>query len=417
MGEGVGFQAPNLKLYHSEKCDILWAVNTEFPISLYCHIPFCRHRCAYCDFNTYARMEERIPAYTAALCAEIDQVSSAAGDRLAAHTVFFGGGTPSLLSAAQVGGILGALRAGFDLDAAAEITLEANPGTVTPEWLRGVNALGVNRLSLGMQSADRGELRFLERQHGPREVEQAVGWAREAGIANLSLDLIFGLPGQRLASWEASLRSALALDPEHLSLYSLTIEEGTPLHRRVERGLVNEPDNDTAADMYEAAMATLESAGYQQYEISNWAKPGRECRHNLQYWLNRPYLGFGAGAHGFAAEVRTANLKGVRAYIQAVADRSAGVFPRGAALETALEIDPVTEMGEMMMVGLRLTARGVRADDFHRRFGLDLAATYAEPIERLGRQGLLEWADGVGSALRLTRRGRLFGNRVFREFI
>ncbi len=413
----MGLQTQSSKLYHSEKCVILKLMNALSTYSLYCHIPFCHHRCAYCDFNTYARMESRIPAYTAALCNEIELVAAAASERLPAHTIFFGGGTPSLLAAEQVRQILSAMRAGFELSAAAEITLEANPGTVSPAWLQEVHSLGVNRLSFGMQSADAGELHFLERRHDLNDVVQAVQWAREAGFENLSLDLIFGLPGQVLATWDATLATALRLEPEHISLYALTIEEGTPLKRRVERGLVAVPDDDIAADMYELAMETLDAGGYGQYEISNWAKNGRECRHNLQYWLNLPYLGFGAGAHGLAAGVRTANKNDIREYIQAVNAAKAGMFPRGPAVLTAIEIDEATEVGETMMVGLRLTARGVSARDFHQRFGKKLEEVFSEPIDRLEREGLLDWTEGPDSALRLTRRGRLFGNRVFREFI
>jgi oxygen-independent coproporphyrinogen III oxidase len=418
----LGCQAQSSKLYHSENCVILNPVNTISNTSLYCHIPFCRHRCAYCDFNTYAKMEGRIPAYTAALCSEIEQTAAAAsvaslGERLPAHTIFFGGGTPSLLSVEQVGRILEAMRAGFDLSPGAEITLEANPGTVSPEWLRGVYAHGVNRLSFGMQSANAGELNFLERQHDLGDVVQAMQWSREAGFENLSLDLIFGLPEQALATWAATLETALGLNPEHISLYALTIEEGTPLKRQVERGLVAEPDDDAAADMYDLATAVLESHGYRQYEISNWARVGRECQHNLQYWLNLPYLGFGAGAHGFASGVRTANLNGIDAYIRAVRQGKAGVFPRGPANLTTFDIDEATEVGETMMVGLRLTERGVKAEDFQLRFGKSLAEVFARPIAKLEREGLVEWTKDPGSALRLTRRGRLFGNRVFREFI
>jgi oxygen-independent coproporphyrinogen-3 oxidase len=363
-------------------------------------------------------METRIPDYTAALCGEIAQVAAAAeGESLPAHTIFFGGGTPSLLTVEQVGRILEAMRAGFALSPDVEITLEANPGTVSPEWLQGMRAHGVNRLSFGMQSADAAELHFLERQHDLGDVFQAVAWAREAGFENLSLDLIFGLPGQALATWAATLTTTLQLSPEHISLYALTVEEGTPLKRWVDRGLVAEPDDDAAADMYEMAMEKLEAGGYGQYEISNWARAGRECRHNLQYWLNLPYLGFGAGAHGYAAGVRTANLNGIAEYIRAMRTEKSGVFPRGPAVKSATEIDEATEVGETMMVGLRLTERGVKARDFQMRFGKDLADVFARPIAKLEREGLLEWTQEPDSALRLTRRGRLFGNRVFREFI
>ena len=387
------------------------------PVSLYFHIPFCRHRCAYCDFNTYARMDHLIPAYTSALENEIVRVTENAGARLPVHTIFFGGGTPSLLPLERIGGILSICHERFNLFEDVEITLEANPGTVSHQWLLGVRALGVNRLSFGMQSADPAELRFLEREHGLRDVIDAVSWSRDAGFENLSLDLIFGLPGQSLPTWEATLAAALSLHPDHLSLYALTVEEGTPLNRWVERGLVSAPDDDSAADMYDKAIEVLARHGLEQYEISNWALPGRECRHNLQYWLDLPYLGFGAGAHGYANGVRTANVKGIREYIRTVEMGTSGEFPHSPAVHSKVAINVETEMGEVMMVGLRLTERGVVDREFHARFGRHLIDVYEHPIEKLQREGLLEWKDGPGSALRLTRNGRLFGNRVFREFI
>lgn len=383
--------------------------------SLYLHIPFCSHRCAYCDFNTYAGMEQRIPAYIDALCTEIRMVATGAGERLPVHSVFFGGGTPSLLTDEQVGATLRSLRESFEINKDAEITLEANPGSVSLEWLAAVRRSGVNRISMGMQSADESELSLLTRRHTPGETAQAVRWARTAGFDNLSLDLIFGLPGQTVEPWERTLETALSFAPEHLSLYALTVEEGTPLAGWVENGRVPRPDDDLAAAMYELASERLEVSGYRQYEISNWSLPGRECIHNLQYWLNRPYLGFGAGAHGYARGVRTANLNGIEAYIHAVASSGPADFPRGPALSTATLIDRDTEMGETMMVGLRLTDHGVLPREFQARFGLRLEEHFARPIARLQSEGLLEWSPA--GALRLTRRGRLFGNRVFREFI
>ncbi len=390
-------------------------------LSLYIHFPFCRHRCAYCDFNTYAGMEEYIPAYVDALCAEIGMVARRAGERLRAHTVFLGGGTPSLLPAISIEKILDACRRGFDLLPEAEITLEANPGTVTPEWLEKARGLGVNRLSFGMQSVHPGDLRILERQHDPIDVIRAVEWSRRAGFDNLNLDLIFGIPGQDLLRWEATLDFALRLNPDHLSLYSLTVESGTPFKRWVERGLVALPDDDLAAEMYELACQRLDGAGYAHYEISNWARKSRDrddrCRHNLQYWLMDPYLGFGAGAHGFAAHVRTANVRGIKAYITRCAVDEGRPFPAGPAADILTPLDPWTEMQETMMVGLRLIEQGVSAVGFHRRFGLALQEAFGPQIDRLIQAGLLEWAGDGQERLRLSRRGWLLGNRVFMEFI
>ncbi len=428
--------------------------------SLYLHIPFCVHRCGYCDFNTYAGLEALIPAYTDALVREIEQAAAqaAAGQpgRLPAHTIFFGGGTPSLLPIPALERILGALRASFDLDPQAEITLEANPGTLSPEYLHALHALGVNRLSLGVQSANPGELRLLERQHDFPDVIRSVTWARQAGFDNLSLDLIFGLPEQSLASWQRSLERVLDLQPEHLSLYALTIEHGTPFGHWARRGLLSAPDPDAAAEMYEWASERLERSGYAPYEISNWARadapgpagqaaqrvtpaddttsPALACRHNLQYWHNLPYLGLGAGAHGYAAGQRTINTLSPQAYIQRLSGQAAPTtgdaplaepatsagrppFPITAATQSAQPIDRAAEIGETMMMGLRLVREGVSDAVFQARFGQSLREVFPKQIEHLQRQGLLEWAGPDGDRLRLTRRARLIANRVFVEFI
>ena len=390
-------------------------------ISLYIHIPFCIHRCSYCDFNTYAGQENSIEPYVAALNREIGTVAAAAGERLPVHTIFFGGGTPSILPPELIGKLLNTCREGFEVDPQAEVTMEANPGTVSKVGLEKLRTYGLNRISLGMQSAHPAELRLLERQHDTLDVIRAVAWARTAGFDNLNLDLIFGLPAQSLESWTETLKTALGLRPEHLSLYALTIEHGTPFRRWLERGLVQAPDDDLAADMYEAAEELLDREGFIQYEISNWARlRGQQplvSRHNLQYWLNQPYLGFGAGAHGYAASQRTMNVRGIRAYIQRVNAGGQRPFPAGPGVEQVLPIDTWTAMQEHMMVGLRLVEAGVRNTAFTQRFGFPLESVFPKQIKKLTNQGLLEWVGGVQDQLRLTRRGRLLGNAVFREFI
>ena len=275
------------------------------PHSIYLHIPFCQHRCSYCDFNTYAGLENLISAYAQALQHEIKYVAATLDAKLPVHTIFFGGGTPSLLPAEYLANILKTLRTSFNVFPDAEISLEANPGTLSAAYLTELRNLGINRLSLGMQSAHPDELKFLERIHDYMDVVDAVTWARQAGFDNLSLDLIFGLPEQQTQTWVDSLQRALALAPEHFSLYALTLEHGTPLGSWAARGLIPEPDPDRAADMYELATEMLAQAGYAQYEISNWARENHECRHNVQYWRNQPYLGLGAGAHGFVNGMRT----------------------------------------------------------------------------------------------------------------
>ncbi len=389
------------------------------PYSLYLHIPFCRHRCAYCDFNTYAGLEDLIPAYTRALCAEIHWLGEAAAKRLPVHTIFLGGGTPSLLPVEALEAILRAAQDRFSWDPDIEITLEANPGALSLEYLRAIRSTGINRLSLGMQSSHPEELHFLERQHDFVDVIEAVKWARQAGFDNLSLDLIYGLPGQSLASWETSLKRALALHPEHLSLYALSLEHGTPMGGWVKRGLISLPDSDLAADMYELASERLATNGYQQYEISNWAshRNGRVqvCRHNVQYWRNLPYLGLGAGAHGFVAGYRTVNVRAPNAYIQRLsAPDHAPPFPRTPATSEARPLDRQTEMRETMMMGLRLTREGVVEAAFRQRFHTSLREAFGKEINSLVNAGLLEWSQ---EAIRLTKRGRLLGNQVFMAFV
>jgi putative oxygen-independent coproporphyrinogen III oxidase len=389
------------------------------PYSLYLHIPFCRKRCSYCDFNTCAGFEQLIPAYLSALAAEIEKVSASAPARLPVHTIYFGGGTPSILAAGQIEAVLNLLETQFDLQVGLEITLEANPGTVSLDQLRDLRAAGVNRLSFGMQSAHADELVLLERLHDPYGVIEAVKWARQAGYDNLSLDLIYGLPDQRLERWKFSLEMAIQLAPEHLSLYSLTLEEGTQLHRWASRGLVNWPDDDLMADMYLWAMERLEAAGYYQYEIANFAKRSSDgellaSRHNMQYWRNQPYLGFGAGAHGSAAKLRVANEKDLQRYIKQCQTELVERFPIGPAAADVIEIDRMSEMQETMMVGLRLTDDGVSRQGFRTRFDEDMQDVFGKEIAELIGLDLVEWQ---GDCIRLTKHGRPLGNQAFMRFV
>ena len=404
--------------------------------SVYLHIPFCRHRCAYCDFNTYAGQEARIPDYVAALQREVHFLTDTAPERFPVHTVYFGGGTPSLLPVLAFEQTLKTLSRCFELTPDTEISIEANPGTLSPAYLRELRATGVNRLSLGMQSADIHELIFLERQHQFEDVCNAVDWARQAGFDNLNLDLIFGLPEQHIETWEASLSQALALSPEHFSLYALTIEHGTPLGRQAALGLIRAPDPDLAAEMYDLAGERLAEAGFMQYEISNWAQGKVEsgmrnaetlstphsahlaCRHNLQYWCNRPYFGFGAGAHGFVGGFRTVNVLAPGSYIRRLQKATTPLsFPRTPATVSAQPIDRQTEMNETMMMGLRLTQTGVSRAAFKARFDQDMNSIFGEQIKKLIEWDLLEWAGLENDILRLTPHGYLLGNQVFREFV
>ncbi|MCX7708183.1 MAG: radical SAM family heme chaperone HemW [Anaerolineae bacterium] len=404
------------------------------PLALYIHIPFCAVRCAYCDFNTYAGLERLHEPFVAALVEEICRAGAVRG-RPPVRTIFVGGGTPTVLPPELLARALDACRRAFDIAPDAEITCEANPGTVDQARFGTLRAMGVNRLSMGVQSFDDAELHWLGRMHTAEEAVVAFHAARRAGFDNINLDFIFGLPGQTFDTWARTLTQAIALGPEHLSLYSLTVEHGTPLYDRVRRGLADAPDDDLAAELYELACRILETAGYEQYEISNWARRMSEstnlehpvchsrheirdslfeirhspfaCRHNLVYWHHEPYLGFGPGAHSFDGARRWWNVKPVPEYIGRMA---AGRSPeRGGEI-----IDRRTAMGEFMMLGLRLVREGVTDERFRGRFGVGMDEVFGEPIARLVAQELLE---RLPDRLRLTPRGRLLGNRVFGEFL
>ncbi|MBX3049479.1 MAG: radical SAM family heme chaperone HemW [Anaerolineales bacterium] len=392
------------------------------PVSLYLHIPFCTHRCGYCDFNTYAGLEALMPAYADALQQEARLLAQATPERLKVHTIFFGGGTPSLLPPKTVAAILQTLAEAYDLAADAEITLEANPGTLDRQKLQGLRAAGINRLSFGVQSSSPEELRLLEREHDFIDVIQAVECARQTGFDNLNLDWIFGLPGQSLHSWQRNVELAIQLAPEHLSLYALTIEHGTPFKDMAARGLLPDLDADLAADMYELAADRLAAAGYAQYEISNWARRDSSggllaCKHNLQYWRSLPYAGLGAGAHGFLGGKRTANVLAPAAYIKRLREGAALEFPRTPATVNLTALEPRDEMGEVMMMGLRLIHEGVSQSSFSQRFGQSLDDVYGREIRQLTQSGLLERMNGEQAGIRLSQRGRLLGNQVFVEFI
>ncbi len=393
--------------------------------ALYIHIPFCLRRCTYCDFNTYAGLLPLRAAYVEALEQEAFIWEERHPD-LQVATLYFGGGTPSLLSPASVARLVNVAHARFALPADAEVTLEANPGTVDAESLRALRQAGVNRLSLGVQSSHRDELALLGRIHSWAEAVSAVAAARRAGFTNLSLDLIFGLPGQSLSRWENTVERVLALQPEHLSLYALKLEPGTPLAERVTAGELPSPDPDLMADMYERAGELLQRAGFWQYEISNWARGGTPppeiwavppagqseqlsawvAHHNLIYWRNTSWVGWGAGAYSWFQGRRWSNPAHPRAYIAAV---GSGELRRVAEER----IPPALEMGETLMMGLRL-AEGVTAHRFRVRFGSELSAQYGDVIARFVRLGLLSWDE---RRLRLTRAGRLLGNQVFAAFL
>jgi len=403
-------------------------------VSLYIHIPFCRAKCAYCDFNSYPGLGHLFEKYVRALQAEMRWVGWRRSLKL--NTIYLGGGTPTVLPLALLGEVLDACREYFTVAEEIEITVEANPGTVNGSYLTGLLEMGVNRLSLGVQSFHNDELRLLGRIHTAAQAVETYRLARKlypdgstssprrlvegrcpelvegVGFGSVNLDLIYGLPWQTFSSWQSTLRQAIHLQPEHLSLYCLTVEEDTPLGQRIAQGELPAPDPDLAAEMYSLAEKMLSRAGYVHYEISNWAQPGHECRHNLAYWRNQPYLGLGAGAHSYFDQKRWHNVLSPAEYITRLEADWQGLF--SPSVKEVEEIDEPLEMAETMILGLRLVQEGVGLGGFRERFGQELMAVYGGEIREMGQAGLLE-VDG--ERVRLTARGRLLGNEVFERFL
>ena len=388
-------------------------------IALYVHIPFCLSKCNYCDFNTYEGIEALMPSFVDALSKEIELWGQRL-DRPNVSTVFFGGGTPSYLPEHSIKHLLDTILESTRLHENPEITLEANPDDLTGDKAAAWMDAGFNRISIGVQSFDDGILAALSRRHSAVAASEAVKTARAVGFQNINIDLMFGLPCQSLGQWRESLLRAVNLDTEHFSLYGLQIEPGTPLHRDVQIGNLPNPSDDLAADMYEMAMVVLADAGYEHYEISNWAKPGFRSRHNSAYWLNLPYLGVGPGAHSSMGGRRFANIKSPRGYIQAIAniDRNQGIqtseMDAGDFAIDFIEVTtPKTAISETMMLGMRL-AEGISNSEFQRRFKASLDDVYGAEIEYLTTAGLIEIQ---GERIALTRRGKLLGNTVFEQFL
>jgi oxygen-independent coproporphyrinogen-3 oxidase len=392
-------------------------------IGLYLHVPFCQTKCSYCDFNTYAGQNDRIPAFIDALAWEVRLWGRMLG-RQRVRTVFLGGGTPSLLTPGQLGVVMNAVRETFAVDTDAEVTAEANPEDVTVDRMAGFRELGVNRLSMGAQTLEPGLLKLLGRRHTAEKVPLALKAARTAGFANVNLDLIYGLPRQEPQHWRETLEGVLAWRPEHISAYCLTLEEGTPLTQQVRRQTVPDPDPDLAAEMYEVAEQTLGSAGYRHYEISNWALPEMESRHNLVYWRNEPYLGVGPGAHSCLFGHRFWTVLAPDAYVHRVARwRAEPAFVTPDLSEVTLRhvptvadverIDERLAMAETAMLALRL-AEGLEAEKFSERFGVHPGDVFGTVFAECAALGLL---DVTQARIWLTARGRLLGNEVFQRLL
>lgn len=369
-------------------------MNANQSIGLYVHVPFCVSKCAYCDFASYACREADIPRYVEAVVQEITRRGVETGHPKA-DTIFLGGGTPSLLDEAQVARLLDALREAFPIEAAAEITCECNPGTLTASFAQTLRNAGVNRLSMGVQARQTHLLRLLGRIHTWENVIASVDIARQAGFENLNLDLMFGLPSQTVSDVRETLLAAIGLSPTHLSCYGLMVEEGTPIWRDIKAGKLTPPEEEIEREMYELARQVLAEHGFQQYELSNFAREGYACRHNLGCWTRVPYLGFGCAAHSFFDDCRTANPSTLDAYLAGEEATTERISREQARFES-------------MMLGLRMT-RGVKDEDFTRMHGMSIREAFGAKLDPSFNAGLLEWHEG---ALRLTRRGMDLENSV-----
>ena len=371
---------------------------------LYIHIPFCSSRCSYCDFATGIYQSELAERYVQALVQELRQsgYSGASVD-----TIYFGGGTPSLLSPAQLDRILATVHDKFQIDPASEITLEINPGSADPEKLRAFRSLGINRASFGAQTFDDAELAKLGRSHSVADTLKTFADLRSAGFTNISFDLIAGLPGQTLDGWQRNIKQALELGPEHLSFYLLEVHSGTPLAEHIRRGIQPEPDDDLAGVMYQWMLEQSADTGYEHYEISNLCRPGFHSRHNVKYWTGQPYYGFGCSAHSYDGQTRRwSNHRDVLKYVE--------VIESGAsATAEEQQLTPTDVRAEALFLGMRLM-QGVDVRRYRESFGVDLRDVHGDDLERFCKAGLLEFD---GDLIRLTRTGALLSNEVFAAFV
>ncbi|MBR2823008.1 MAG: radical SAM family heme chaperone HemW [Clostridia bacterium] len=379
-------------------------------MELYVHLPFCRRKCRYCDFASFPGLDARMEPYVDALLREADFFAGDASEPI--DTVYFGGGTPSLLPPSLLSRLISGLKSRLPMEQVREWTAEANPGTLTDPWLEAARRSGVNRLSLGMQAAQAPLLETLGRIHRMDQVRESVGMARAAGFRNLNLDLMFGLPEQSMADWRETVEEALALSPEHISAYGLIPEEGTPLFRDLEAGRLTLPQAETERDMYNLLLLTLKNRGYAQYEISNFARPGFACRHNIGYWRQVPYLGLGLSAASMVRirtgpegtrYTRRTNGTDMDAYL-------AGIAQNAPNLSEQSEIGPAEARFETMMLGLRMN-EGVRDNFFEAMHRRSLESCYGVRLRALEARGLVTYVNQPG-AWRLTRLGMDLQNQV-----
>lgn len=369
-------------------------------ISLYIHIPFCVRKCLYCDFPSFSGMDGMFEDYVRRLCREMGEAAPSF-QGIGVKSVFFGGGTPSILPPALMGRIMDKIMSAYDVNSDAEISMEANPGTLDAAKLREYKSMYFNRLSMGLQAWQDRLLERLGRIHSVGEFEDNFLQARDAGFKNINVDLMFSLPGQTMDDWQETLEKVIRLDPEHISAYSLIIEEGTPFFDMYEKGQITETDENTDRRMYYLAKEMLSDKGFRQYEISNFAKEGFECRHNITYWRTEEYRGFGLGAHSYVDGTRFHNSADMKEYM-------AG----GGRLDME-KLTPEEMQEEFMFMGLRMN-EGISREEFLKRFKTDITSVYGQEISELISEGLLTENKG---RISLTDRGIDVSNQVFEKFI
>ena len=378
------------------------------PTSLYVHIPFCLKRCIYCDFVSGIYDPEKSDEYISALKKELLTIPSGTSF----STLFIGGGTPTALSADALRDLISRIFKHLSFAYNYEATIEANPGTLDKEKLTAIRKAGMNRISIGIQSFDDDELMLLGRLHSSSAAEQAVHLAGDAGFGNIGIDLIYGIPGQRIESWRRTLEKAVKLKPEHISTYELTVENGTVLYARYQDGILKSLDDDLIAEMYNHTIDYLASKGYVHYEISNFAMPGYSCRHNLNYWDRGEYYGIGVGAHSFVKDTRFYNADDLEDYLKAVSEKVSPVKEREVITEEKT-------LSEAVFLGLRKTG-GINAESFFKRYKINILSHYKDELADMQEKGLIEITNSECSyetGLRLTRRGLLLSNEVFVKFI
>ena len=376
------------------------------PLGLYIHIPYCIHKCGYCDFNSHPIKQDEMDHYIDALVVEMKHYAKIYTNTNIIKTIFLGGGTPTTLNPFQLERILKECVNEFTIASNAEITIEANPATVGIELMKSIRTMGYNRISIGVQSFDKAELKLLDRAHGPKEIHSTVDCARKAGFDNLSLDLMFAVPNQSLSSWENNLNKALEKNPEHLSTYNLTIEQGTAFSKLQSNGKLIMPDDDHQLELYKKTIERLTKKGFHHYEISNFAHRGKECKHNITYWENKNTLGLGAGASSYMNGTRFKNINLPAHYIRQVKEKK-------NAVEHSETLEPRQAMGETIMLGLRLL-QGISIHQFEKRFHISFINLFRNIISALKEKELVIIEKDY---LRLSQKGLFWADSVILEFI